>query len=180
MDISDFKISCEDLERLMPVFENCDPVWSQFLQRQIALGRHYPKEAGCVRETDDRTEQMDMFFLLGTTITKQERIEGLLPDYHAKGVTFYESVRNQVGEAICGKNGIYRKERQKIESNPEAFITTLVPVVLSTLQLPTAISGAAIVIVLLISKIGGRAFCESPATALLNGSCLITHLPLID
>ncbi len=144
MDISDFKISCEDLERLMPVFENCDPVWSQFLQRQIALGRHYPKEAGCVRETDDRTEQMDMFFLLGTTITKPDRIEGL---------------------AICGKNGIYRKERQKIESNPEAFITTLVPVVLSTLQLPTAISGAAIVIVLLISKIGVRAFCESTATA---------------
>jgi hypothetical protein len=165
MDISDFKISCEDLERLMPVFEKCDPVWSQFLQRQIALGRHYPKEAGCVRETDDRTEQMDMFFLLGTTITKPDRIDGLLPDYHAKGVTFYESVRNQVGEAICGKNGIYRKERQKIESKTEAFITTLVPVVLSTLQLPTAISGAAIVIVLLISKIGVRAFCESTATA---------------
>ena len=165
MDISDFKISCEDLERLMPVFEKSDPVWSLFLQRQIALGRHYPKEAGCVRETDDRTEQMDMFFLLGTTITKPDRIDGLLPDYHAKGVTFYESVRNQVGEAICGKNGIYRKERQKIESNTEAFITTLVPVVLSTLQLPTAISGAAIIIVLLISKIGVPAFCESTATA---------------
>jgi hypothetical protein len=163
MDISDFKMSCEDLERLMPVFEKCDPVWSQFLQRQIALGQHYPKEAGCVRETDDGT-QMDMFFLLGTTITKPDRIEGLLPDYHAKGVTFYESVRNQVGEAICGKNGIYRKERQKIESNTEAFITTVVPVVLSTLQLPTGTSGAAIVIVLLISKIGVRAFCESTAT----------------
>ena len=163
MDISDFKISCEELEWLMPVFENCDPVWSRFLQRQIALGRHYPKEAGCVRETDDGTEQMDMFFLLGRTITKPDRIEGLLPDYHAKGVTFYESIRNQVGEAICGKNGIYQKERQKIESNTEAFITTLVPVVLSTLQLPAAISGAAIVIVLLISKIGVRAFCESIA-----------------
>ena len=165
MDISDFKISCEELEWLMPVFENCDPVWSRFLQRQIALGRHYPKEAGCVRETDDGTEQMDMFFLLGRTITKPDRIEGLLPDYHAKGVTFYESVRNRVGEAICGKNGIYQKERQKIESNTEAFITTLVPVVLSTLQLPAAISGAAIVIVLLISKIGVRAFCESTTTA---------------
>ena len=165
MDISDFKISCEELEWLMPVFEKSDPVWSQFLQQQIALGRHYPKEAGCVRKTDDRTEQMDMFFLLGTTITKPDRIEGLLPDYHAKGVTFYESVRNQVGEAICGESGIYRKERQKIESNPELFITTLVPVVLSTLQLPTEISGAAIVIVLLISKIGVHAFCESTATA---------------
>jgi len=165
MDISDFEISCEDLERLMPVFEQCDPVWSQFLQRQITLGRHYPKEAGCVRKTDDRTEQMDMFFLLGTTITNPDRIDGLLPDYHAKGVTFYESVRNQVGEAICGKNGTYRKERQKIESSPEAFITTLVPVVLSTLQLPTAISGAAIVIVLLISHMGVQAFCESTATA---------------
>jgi len=108
---------------------------------------------------------MDMFFLLGTTITKPDRIEGLLPDYHAKGVTFYGSVRNQVGEAICGKNGIYRKECQKMELNTEAFITTLVPVVLSTLQLPTAISGAAIVIVLLISKIGIRAFCESIAPA---------------
>ena len=88
-----------------------------------------------------------------------------LPDYHAKGVTFYESVLDQVHEAICGKNGIYRKERQKIESTPEAFITTLVPVVLSTLQLPAAIGGAAIVIVLLISKIGIHAFCESTATA---------------
>jgi hypothetical protein len=165
MDISDFKISCEDLERLMPVFEKCDPVWSQFLQRQITLGRHYPKEAGCLRETDDRTEQMDMFFLLGKTITNPDRIEGLLPDYHAKGVTFYESVRNQVGEAICGNNGIYRKERQKVESNSEAFITTLVPVVLSTLQLPTAISGAAIVIVLLVSQMGVPAFCEFTATA---------------
>jgi len=164
MDISDSKMSCEDLERLMPVFEKCDPVWSQFLQRQIALGRHYPKEAGCVREADDQT-QMDLFFLLGTTITKADRIEGLLPDYPAKGVTFYESVRNQVREAVCGKNGIYRKERQKIESNTEAFISTLVPVVLSTLRLPAAISGAAIVIVLLISKIGVRAFCESTATA---------------
>ena len=126
MDISDSKMSCEDLERLMPVFEKCDPVWSQFLQRQIALGRHYPKEAGCVREADDRT-QMDMFFLLGTTITKADRIEGLLPDYAAKGVTFYESVRNRVREAVCGNHGIYRKERQKIESNMEAFISTLVP-----------------------------------------------------
>src|SRR5258708_36601358 len=99
MDISDFKISCEDLERLMPVFENCDPVWSQFLQRQIALGRHYPKEAGCVRETDDRTEQMDMFFLLGTTITQPDRFRVLLPADHATGVNCYESVRNQVGEA---------------------------------------------------------------------------------
>jgi hypothetical protein len=135
MDLSDFKMSCEDLERLMPVFEKCDPVWSQFLQRQIALGRHYPKEAGCVREADDRT-QMDMFFLLGTTMTKPDRIEGLLPDYTVKGVTFYESIRNQVGEAVCGKNGIYRKERLKIESNTEAFITTLVPVVLSRLRLP--------------------------------------------
>ena len=164
MDISDSKMSCEDLERLMPVFEKCDPVWSQFLQRQIALGRHYPKEAGCVREADDRI-QMDLFFLLGTTITKPDSIEGLLPDYTAKGVTFYESVQNQVGEAVCGNNGIYRKERQKIESNMEAFISTLVPVVLSTLRLPAAISGAAIVIVLLISKIGVRAFCESTATA---------------
>ena len=64
MDISDSKMSCEDLERLMPVFEKCDPVWSQFLQRQIALGRHYPKEAGCFREADDRTE-MHMFFYWG-------------------------------------------------------------------------------------------------------------------
>jgi len=164
MDLSDFKMSCEDLERLTPVFEKCDPVWSQFLQRQIALGHHYPKEAGCVREADGRT-QMDMLFLLGITITKPDRIEDLLPDYTLKGVTFYESVRNQVGEAVCGKNGIYRKERQKIESNTEAFITSLVPVVLSTLRLPAEISGAAIVIVLLISKIGVRAFCESTATA---------------
>ena len=113
---------------------------------------------------------MDMFFLLGTTITRPNRVEGtfnieFLPDYHAKGVTFYESVLNQVREAICGKNGIYRKERQKIESTTEAFITTLVPVVSSTLQLPAAISGAAIVIVLLISKIGVPAFCESAETA---------------
>jgi hypothetical protein len=169
VDISDFKISCEELEQLMPVLEKCDPVWSQFLQRQIALGRHYPKEAGCVREADDRT-QMDMFFLLGMTITRPDRVEGMfnvefLPDYHAKGVTFYESVLNQVHEAICGKNGIYRKERQKIESTPEAFITTLMSVVSSTLQLPAAIGGAAIVIVLLISKIGVPAFCESTETA---------------
>jgi hypothetical protein len=97
MDNSDFKMSCEELEQLMPVLQKCDPVWSQFLQRQIALGRHYPKEAGCVRETNDRT-QMDLFFLLGTTIAKPDRIEGVfnlefLPDYHAKGVTFHESVR---------------------------------------------------------------------------------------
>jgi hypothetical protein len=39
-----------------------------------------------------------------------------------------------------------------------------VPVVLSTLQLPAAIGGAAIVIVLLIFKIGVCAFCESTAT----------------
>ena len=71
----------------------------------------------------------------------------------------------QVGEAVRGKNGIYRKERQKIESNTEAFIATLLPVVLSTLRLPEAISGAAIVIVLLISKIGVHTFCESTATA---------------
>jgi hypothetical protein len=164
MDLSDCKMSCEDLERLMPVFEKFDPVWSQFLQRQITLGRHYPKEAGCVREADGRT-QMDMLFLLGITITKPDRIEDLLPDYTLKGVTFYESVRNQVGEAVCGKNGIYRKELQKIESNTEAFIATLLPVVLSTLRLPEAISGAAIVIVLLISKIGVHTFCESTATA---------------
>jgi hypothetical protein len=169
MDSSDFKISCEELEQLMPVLEKCDPVWSQFLQRQIALGRHYPKEAGCVREGEDRT-QMDMFFLLGTTIARQDRVGGMSnrefrPDYHAKGVTFYESVLDQVHEAICGKNGIYRKERQKIEPTSEAFITTLVPVVLSTLQLPAAISGAAIVIVLLISRVGIPAFCESTETA---------------
>jgi hypothetical protein len=147
----------------MPVFQKCDPVWSQFLQQQIALGRHYPKEAGCVREADDRA-QMDLFFLLGKTITRPDRVEGvsnleLIPDYHAKGVTFYESVLNQVREAICRKTGIYRKERQKIESSPEAFITILAPVVLLTLQLPAAIGGAAIVIVLLISKIGVPA-CE--------------------
>ena len=108
---------------------------------------------------------MSMLFLLGITITKPDRIEDLLPDYTVKGVTFYESIRNQFGEAICGKNGMYRKERQKLESNSEAFITTLVPVVLSTLRLPTEISGAAIVIVLLIFKIGIHAFCESTATA---------------
>jgi len=164
MVISDCKMSCEDLDRLMPVFEKCDPVWSQFLQRQIARGRYYPKEVGCVREADGRT-QMDLFFLLGITITKSDRIEGLPPDYTAKGVTFYESVQNQVSEAVCGKNGIYRKERQKIESNLEAFVSTLVLVVLSRLRLPAAISGAAIVIVLLLSKIGVRAFCESTATA---------------
>jgi hypothetical protein len=164
MGISDSKISCEDLERLMPIFEKYDPIWSQFLQRQIVLGRHYPREAGCVREADDRV-QMDLFFLLGTTITKPDREEGLPPDYAAKGVNFYESVQNQVGEAVCGEKGIYRKERRRIESNLEGFVTALVPVVLSTLRLPAAISGAAIVIVLLISKIGVRAFCESIATA---------------
>jgi hypothetical protein len=135
-----------------------------FSGRLLSVGI-IPKRRVAFEKTDDRTEQMDMFFLLGTTITKPDRIEGLLPDYHAKGVTFYESVRNQVGEAICGKNGIYQKERQKIESNTEAFITTLVPVVLSTLRLPAATSGAAILIVLLISKIGVLAFCESTATA---------------
>lgn len=176
MDISDFKISCEELEQLMPVLEKCDPVWSQFLHRQIALGRHYPKEAGCVREADDRT-RMDLFFLLGKTITRPDRVEGvsdlaLLPDYYARGVTFYESVLNQIREAICGENGIYRKESQKIESSPEAFITTLAPVVLSTLQLPAAIGGAAIVIVLLISKIGVPAFCELTETVQVDVSCL--------
>ena len=162
MDISDFKISCEKLEQLMPVLQKCDPVWSQFLRGQIALGRHYPKEAGCVREADDQT-QLDLFFLLGTTITRPDRVERvsnleMLPDCHAKGVTFYESILNQVREAICGKTGIYRKERQKIESSPEAFITTLAPVALSTLQLPAAIAGAAIAIVPLISKIGVPAY----------------------
>jgi hypothetical protein len=63
---------------------------------------------------------MDMFFLLGATITRPDRVEGMsnlefLADYHAKGVTFCESVLDQVHEAICGKNGIYRKERQKME-----------------------------------------------------------------
>ena len=106
-----------------------------------------------------------MLFLLGITITKPDRIEDLLPDYTVKGVAFCKSVRNKVGEAVCVKNGIYRKERQKIEPTSEAFITTLAPVVLSTLQLPAAISGAAIVIVLLISKVGVPAFCESTETA---------------
>jgi len=118
---------------------------------------------------------MDMFFLLGTTITRPDRVEAMsnresLLDYHAKGVTFYESVINQVREAIGGKNGIYRKGGQEIESTPEALITTLVPVVLSTLQLPAAISGAAIVIVLLISKIGVPAFCESTDSGRIDGS----------
>jgi hypothetical protein len=174
MDISDFKISCEELEQLLPVLEKSDPVWSQFLQRQIALGRHYPKEAGCVREADDRT-QMDMFFLLGTTISRPDRVEAVsnreaLLDYHAKGVTFYESVIDQIREAIGGKNGIYRNGRQKLESTPEALITTLVPVVLSTLQLPAAIGGAAIIIVLFISKIGVPAFCESTESSRIGGS----------
>lgn len=170
MDISDFEMSCEELERLMPVLEKCDPVWCLFLQRQIALGKHYPKEAGCVWEGDDRKQQMDMSFLLGATITGPDRVVGMRnlkvqPDYHAKGVTFYESAKSQLREAICGKNGIYPKKRQKIESKPEALITTLVPVVSSTLKLPTEMGGAAIVIVLWISKIGVRAFCESIAPA---------------
>jgi hypothetical protein len=164
MLITDSKMSCADLERLMPVFEKCDPIWCQLLQRQIALGRHYPKEAGCIREADDRI-QMDLFFLLGMTIAKSDTMEGLPPDCAAKGMTFYESVQNQVSEALCGKNAINRKERQKIESSLEAFVSTLVPIVLSRLRLPTAISGAAIVIVLLLSKIGVRTFCESTAAA---------------
>jgi hypothetical protein len=41
---------------------------------------------------------MDLFFLLGTTITKADRIEGLLPNYTAKGVTFYESFRTRLAK----------------------------------------------------------------------------------
>jgi hypothetical protein len=111
MDLSDLKMSCEDLERLMPVFEKFDPVWSQFLQRQIALGRHYPKEAGCVREPDGRT-RMDMLFLLGITITKPDRIEDLLPDYTVKGVGFYESVRNKAKLYVARTASIEKNARR--------------------------------------------------------------------
>jgi len=102
MDLSDCKMSREDLERLMPVFEKFDPVWSQFLQRQITLGRHYPKEAGCVREADGRT-QMDMLFLLGITITKPDRIEDLLPDYTLKGVTFTKAFGTRLAKLYAAR-----------------------------------------------------------------------------
>jgi hypothetical protein len=63
MGISDL-ISCEDLERLMPVFEKFDPVWSQFLQKQIARGRHYPKEAGCGLRSREYHRRNQTFFAL--------------------------------------------------------------------------------------------------------------------
>jgi hypothetical protein len=156
MNISDCKMSAEELQRLMPVFQKFDPVWSKRLQRDINY----------IREAADQEGQIDMFDILRSSLWAAghqplpERASGPQIDY---AVAFYQAVRRQIRDAICGKNGIYRKERRKIESSTEAFITTLVPVVLSAAHWPASMAGVATVIVLLISKIGIRSFCESTA-----------------
>jgi hypothetical protein len=117
MNIGDFTMSREELERLMPVFEKYDPNRAKGIQFEVA---------------DASPEaRIPMSFLLGVEINKLppeqlgrafDRLpSGLLqtPDLNALGVQFYESVKHQVRDAICGKDGIYRKERRKIESSAE-------------------------------------------------------------
>jgi hypothetical protein len=77
------------------------------------------------------------------------------------GEMLWNRFREQIRDAICGDSDTYKEERAKLQSNTESALIVLVPIILAVVHIPPEAIGVAIVLSLMILKIGLKTFCAT-------------------
>jgi hypothetical protein len=77
------------------------------------------------------------------------------------GRSMWNYCPQQLKDAVCGNSDTYKEERAKLKSSTENVLIILIPLVLSALNISPQASGVAIVLSLIILKIGLNTFCET-------------------
>jgi hypothetical protein len=138
-----------------------------FLEKTIAAAKNSQYRLETL-EAIEQFEKEDVFFLarkLGAVYVVKDGDEYLLHDYRLTadniGEALWNNWRQQIKDAICGDSDAYKEERAKLQSSTENALIILIPLVLSALNIPPQASGVAIVLSLMILKIGLKTFCTT-------------------
>ena len=111
---------------------------------------------------DFETKDLDsLIFDLGLATSRPGTSYLRMPEWEMIGKQIWYSYCHQLRDAICGDSDIYKEERAKLQTNTESAIIILIPLVLSLLKITPAMSGVAVVLPLMILKIGLKTFCAT-------------------
>lgn len=124
---------------------------------------------GHVKETEDALASFpsaaigDLLFQLGCVDLQKSAPPSVEfdADYYEIGKRIWNKSRVELHNAICGNDERYADERKRLKNHTESALIVLVPIILEALRIPVAASGVAVVLALLILKIGLAAFCAT-------------------
>jgi hypothetical protein len=110
----------------------------------------------------DEDDFDNLVFQLGAVESYKDKEEGRRWDapYGTIGRRYWRRVKNHLHDLICGSSKAYEQERRKLRTQGEGLVMILVPMIVSALNLPPAAVGVAILLALIVAKVGVRAFCE--------------------
>jgi hypothetical protein len=125
---------------------------------------HLFETLGAIEEFEDEDEDvLSLIHNLGIVEVYKDARESVRYSarYENIGRRLWNNYREQLRDAICGDSDAYKEERAKLQSSTESAIIILIPLVLSALNIPPQASGVAIVLSLIILKIGLKTFCAT-------------------
>jgi len=87
-----------------------------------------------------------------------ERVRYYAP-FEENGYKLWENYRKQLQDILCGISETYKKEQENLRKRTENSLIILAPIVMSTLNLPPKAAGIAVVLSLMILKLGLDTLC---------------------
>ncbi|MBI5934734.1 MAG: hypothetical protein HY867_13595 [Chloroflexi bacterium] len=121
-----------------------------------------PGEVRAILRSKATTEK-NLLFQLGIVRLYADAKPGerFSADYEKIGRRYWGQVKRNLFEVLCGKSRKYMKERNQLKQKGRGIIIMLVPIIMSQLGLPSSAAGVAVVLALIIAKIGINAFCDT-------------------
>ena len=94
---------------------------------------------------------------------KEEGAGGVFSNfaYRGEGKKLWENSRKQILDAICGTSDNYKEERSKLREQTNNALIILIPLIMSALNIPPQFAGVAIVLSLMVLKIGLKTLCAT-------------------
>ena len=75
------------------------------------------------------------------------------------GKSFFQQFEVELRQAICTEDGVCKEEIAKLLEDAEGLLTKLIPLIITTLNLPVVLTSIAITIAVILMKTGLRTWC---------------------
>lgn len=91
-------------------------------------------------------------------------------DYVKFGHNYWRNIQKEIFAVVCENDKQYANERGEIKQGSRDMLVILIPPLIQALGLPAEAAGIAIVIALMIVKVGINSFCNTLQEQITNGS----------
>jgi hypothetical protein len=75
------------------------------------------------------------------------------------GKNFFQEFEAQLRKAVCTEDGVCKDDIAKLLEDAEGLLTKLIPLIITTLNLPTILTSIAITIAVILMKTGLQTWC---------------------